>query len=157
MGNAGDKGTVEMQDLIITSKGETPGALFIEWNIEAEGAGKAAMWEVHVRVGGTDGSGLTSTKCPPVRSGVAAGCKGGSMMMHLTKSGSAYIENGWYWVADHDLDDPTWEDNNNKMVSDIDLMLYVLSTVHVWTNGTDIITITAADSDISLCCQRFSD
>lgn len=108
-----------MQDLIITSKGETPGAVFIEWNIEAEGPGLAAMWEVHVRVGGTDGSGLTSTKCPPVRAGVAPGCKGGSMMIHLTKSGSAYIENAWYWVADHDLDDPTWQDNNNKMVRDI--------------------------------------
>ena len=76
----------------------TPGAVFIEWNIEAEGPGLAAMWEVHVRVGGTDGSGLTSTKCPPVRAGVAPGCKGGSMMMRLTKSGSAYIENAWYWL-----------------------------------------------------------
>lgn len=106
-----------MQDLIITSKGETPGAVFIEWNIEADGPGKAAMWEVHVRVGGTEGSGLTSARCPPARTGVPPGCKGGSLMVHLTQSGSAYIKNAWYWVADHDLDDPTWADNINKMVS----------------------------------------
>ncbi|KXJ94907.1 hypothetical protein Micbo1qcDRAFT_173664 [Microdochium bolleyi] len=35
--------------------------------------------------------------------------------MYLTRYGSVYIENAWYWVADHDLGDPTWADNNNKM------------------------------------------
>ncbi|KAH7010780.1 pectate lyase superfamily protein-domain-containing protein [Microdochium trichocladiopsis] len=139
VGNPGDKGRVEMQDLIITSKGETPGALFIEWNIEAESQGAAAMWEVHVRVGGTDGSGLTSAKCPPARSGVPTGCKGGSMMMHLTRSGSAYIENAWYWVADHDLDDPTWVDNNNKMTQTsvyVARGFLVESTKPSWLYGT---------------------
>jgi hypothetical protein len=28
-----------------------------------------------------------------------------SMMFHLTPKASAYIENGWFWVADHDIDD----------------------------------------------------
>ncbi|KAH7358317.1 pectate lyase superfamily protein-domain-containing protein [Plectosphaerella cucumerina] len=139
VGNAGDKGTIELQDLIFTSKGQTPGALFVEWNIEADGPGTAAMWDCHVRVGGTDGSGLTSTKCPPVRSGVAPGCKGGSMMMHLTKTGSIYMENAWLWVADHDLDDPTFTDNNNKMTQ---TSVYVArgflieSTKPTWLYGT---------------------
>jgi len=38
------------------------------------------------------------------------------MMMHLTDSSSAYIENSWLWVADHDLDDVDLKDDNNFMV-----------------------------------------
>lgn len=117
VGNAGDKGIVELSDLIFTSKGETAGAVFVEWNLEAEGPGQAGIWDCHVRVGGTDGSGLISSRCPALRAGVAPGCKGGSMMLHLTPSGSGYFENAWFWVADHDLDDASWTDNNNKMVS----------------------------------------
>lgn len=117
VGEAGQKGTVELQDLIFTSKGETAGALFVQWNLEAEGPGRAGIWDCHIRVGGTDGSGLTSRECPQLRAGVAPGCKGGSMMMHLTPSGSGYFENAWLWVADHDLDDLDWDDDINKMVS----------------------------------------
>src|SRR4051812_43954210 len=59
VGEKGDKGTVEMQDLLFTSKGPTPGTIFIEWNIEASAPGAAAMWDCHVRVGGASGTGLT--------------------------------------------------------------------------------------------------
>jgi len=44
VGFKGEKGTLEMQDLIFTSKGQTPGVTFVEWNIESSGPGKAAMW-----------------------------------------------------------------------------------------------------------------
>ncbi|KAM0272162.1 hypothetical protein ACHAQH_008839 [Verticillium albo-atrum] len=139
VGKNGQKGTAELQDLIFTSKGETPGAVFVEWNLEAEGPGKAALWDCHVRVGGTDGSGLTSRECPPSRSGVSPGCKGGSLMMHLTPSGSAYLENAWLWVADHDLDDPSWTDNNNKMTQTsiyVARGMLVESTKPTWMYGT---------------------
>ena len=38
-------------------------------------------------------------------------------MMHITESASAYLENVWLWVADHDNDDPDWTNDNNTMVS----------------------------------------
>jgi hypothetical protein len=44
VGTANQKGSIEMQDLIFTSKGQTPGAIFVEWNIEADKAGSAGMW-----------------------------------------------------------------------------------------------------------------
>lgn len=72
--------------------------------------------DCHVRVGGASGTGLTAKECPAVRQGVNANCNGGSMMMHLTDSSSAYIENSWLWVADHDLDDVDLKDDNNFMV-----------------------------------------
>lgn len=43
-------------------------------------------------------------------------------MMHITKSASAYMENVWLWTADHDIDDPDLQDDNNTMVSILILM-----------------------------------
>jgi hypothetical protein len=37
-------------------------------------------------------------------------------MMHITENASAYLENIWLWVADHDIDDPLLEDAKNDMV-----------------------------------------
>ncbi|KAH8898657.1 pectin lyase-like protein [Thozetella sp. PMI_491] len=108
MGQPGDVGRLEIQDLVFTSKGPTPGAVFVEWNIQGYKGqpGSAGMWDCHVRVGGAIGTGLTSKECPPSSSGINPNCQGGSMMMHLTKQGGAYLENVWLWTADHDLDDP---------------------------------------------------
>jgi hypothetical protein len=44
VGNNGDKGRVEIQDILVSTKGATAGAVLIEWNIEAEAAGAAGMW-----------------------------------------------------------------------------------------------------------------
>jgi hypothetical protein len=38
------------------------------------------------------------------------------MMVHITPKASAYVENFWAWVADHDIDDPDWNNVNNTMV-----------------------------------------
>lgn len=100
VGSVDQIGTVEMQDLLFTTKGPTPGVVLIEWNLEANTAGAAGMWDCHARIGGATGTGLTSKECPPATSGIDAGCNGGSMMMHLTKKASAYLENVWLWVAD---------------------------------------------------------
>ncbi|KAK1750487.1 pectate lyase superfamily protein-domain-containing protein [Echria macrotheca] len=118
IGRPGDVGLLDMQDLVFTSKGPTPGAVFVEWNVRnyKKQAGSAGMWDCHVRVGGAIGTGLTSLECPPSRSGINPNCQGGSMMMHITRQGGAYLENVWLWTADHDLDDPATVDNMNKMV-----------------------------------------
>jgi hypothetical protein len=101
VGNAGDVGTVEMQDLLFTNVGPTAGAVLLEWNLKASSQGAAGLWDCHARVGGATGTKLTPAECPPSTSGINSGCNAGSLMMHLTKSGSGYFENMWLWVADH--------------------------------------------------------
>lgn len=44
VGNAKDIGTVEMQDLILTTKGATAGAIMMQWNVQAKTQGSAALW-----------------------------------------------------------------------------------------------------------------
>ncbi|KAI1335701.1 glucan 1,3-beta-glucosidase GLUC78 precursor [Xylariaceae sp. FL0016] len=112
VGQAGDVGTVEMSDLIIETKGALPGAILMQWNVAGSESGSAGLWDVHFRIGGTSGTELQSDICsknPNVTTTPDAKCMGTFMMLHLTKTASAYIENCWFWVADHELD---LEDHN---------------------------------------------
>lgn len=52
--------------------------------------------------------------------------------MHITDSSSAYMENVWLWTADHDIDDPDWQDNNNTLVS-ISILVAGSLLAHVLT------------------------
>jgi len=101
VGDAGQTGDVEMQDLLFTTRGPTAGAVLVEWNIRAASSGSAALWDCHARVGGATGTQLTPAECPPVTSGIDPGCSAASLMMHITPSASGYFENMWLWVADH--------------------------------------------------------
>jgi hypothetical protein len=116
VGNDGDVGSVELQDLILTSKGPTPGLIVMQWNVAARSAGAAALWDVHVRLGGASGTSLTPSECPPTRSGTnPARCQVASMLLHVTKKASGYFDNMWLWVADHMIDDPLLSDAYNNM------------------------------------------
>ncbi|KAG4428636.1 hypothetical protein IFR05_015880, partial [Cadophora sp. M221] len=115
VGTKGQVGSVEIQDLLFTNVGPTKGLINVEWNLEADKPGSAAMWDCHVRIGGATGSGLTSKECPPLKSGINPGCKAGSLMFHITSTASAYLENIWLWVGDHDLDDAQLTNANNTM------------------------------------------
>lgn len=44
VGNPGDVGSVELQDLMLTVKGSTAGAIVLQWNIRESSQGSAAMW-----------------------------------------------------------------------------------------------------------------
>ncbi|KAF3932861.1 hypothetical protein ABW19_dt0210235 [Dactylella cylindrospora] len=44
VGNVGDIGNVEIQDLMFTVRGKTAGAIVLQWNIHAASPGSAAMW-----------------------------------------------------------------------------------------------------------------
>ncbi|KAF3940924.1 hypothetical protein ABW19_dt0203523 [Dactylella cylindrospora] len=44
VGNVGDVGDVEIQDLIFTVRGKTAGAVVLQWNIHEASKGSAAMW-----------------------------------------------------------------------------------------------------------------
>lgn len=130
VGQPGDKGAVELTDLIFTTKGAQPGAVMIQWNVAQSKQGSAGMWDVHVRIGGFAGTDLQSDKCAaaspsnsatpsaglsaratgspaapaPGSNGLKQECMGAFLLLHLTPSGSLYLENSWYWVADHELD-----------------------------------------------------
>ncbi|KAL2850737.1 pectate lyase superfamily protein-domain-containing protein [Aspergillus pseudoustus] len=133
VGNRGDVGTVELQDLILTTKGGTAGAMLMEWNVKAASPGTAALWAVtyvHARIGGATGTSLTSSECP---------CPKERLMLHLTPESSGYFENMWLWVADHMIDDPNLQDAYNDMAQ---LSVYVArgmlveSTTATWLYET---------------------
>ncbi|KAM3501681.1 hypothetical protein MY11210_009307 [Beauveria gryllotalpidicola] len=139
VGQAGQIGNVEMQDLLFTTHGPTAGAILVQWNIKAESQGAAGLWDCHARVGGALGTKLTPAECPAATSGIDPGCSAASLMMHLTKSASGYFENMWLWGADHMIDDPDWVDPKNDMTQ---TSIYVArgflieSTDPTWLYGT---------------------
>lgn len=106
VGNPGDVGVIEISDLLFTVRGATAGAVLMEWNVKQRTPGSAAMWDSHFRVGGSVGSDLQNSNCPKLTGVVNPECIAASMLLHLTKRSSAYLENVWAWVADHDLDIP---------------------------------------------------
>ncbi|KXX81005.1 Glucan 1,3-beta-glucosidase [Madurella mycetomatis] len=107
VGQPGDKGEVEMSDLIFGTAGPQPGAIMMEWNIAGTTPGAAGLWDVHTRIGGYAGTELQLEKCaknPNATNPIPEECFGAFMMLHVPAGGSAYLENTWYWVADHDLE-----------------------------------------------------
>ncbi|KAF8448258.1 pectate lyase superfamily protein-domain-containing protein [Kalaharituber pfeilii] len=104
VGNPGDAGIIEITDMLFTVRGATAGAVLMEWNVKQTTPGSAAMWDSHFRVGGAAGSRLQVGECPKLTGRVNPNCIAASMLLHLTSTSSAYLENVWAWVADHDLD-----------------------------------------------------
>ena len=109
VGQPGDTGAVEMSDLIFETKGAQPGAILVEWNVaDAAGQqGSSGMWDVHMRIGGSAGTGLQSDTCaknPNATHAANPACEGAFMLLHVTKQASIYLENNWFWVSDHELD-----------------------------------------------------
>ncbi len=111
IGNPGDVGTVEISDLIFETKGPCPGAIIIQWNIQASGPALAGMWDAHWRIGGSAGTDLQLDKCiktpaTPISSAssVYTDCVGAFLLLHVTPQANGYFENIWGWVADHELD-----------------------------------------------------
>ena len=48
VGNKGDIGTAELQDLLFTATGATAGVILLEWNLAESSQGAAAMWDVRL-------------------------------------------------------------------------------------------------------------
>jgi glucan 1,3-beta-glucosidase len=107
VGEAGDVGNVEIQDLIFETLGPQPGAILMEFNVAGETPGSAGLFDVHFRLGGSAGTQLQSDTCkktPDVKTEPNPECMGAFMLFHMTKESSCYLENTWFWVADHELD-----------------------------------------------------
>jgi hypothetical protein len=65
------------------------------------------MWDVHTRIGGTAGTQLQSDTCsknPTVTAAANTNCEGAFLLLHVTAQATIYLENSWFWVADHELD-----------------------------------------------------
>ena len=106
VGKPGDDGAVEISDLIFETKCPAAGAILMEWNVRGQ-PGRVGMWDVHFRIGGTAGTDLQSNKCkknPSATHGANKECIGAFMLLHVTEKASIYVENNWFWVADHELD-----------------------------------------------------
>ncbi|PNY22823.1 Glucan 1,3-beta-glucosidase [Tolypocladium capitatum] len=107
VGQPGDVGNVEIQDLIFETQGPQPGAILLEFNVAGTTKGSAGLFDVHFRIGGSAGTQMQSNTCaksPNVQTNPTPECMGAFMLMHITPSASAYLENVWLWVADHELD-----------------------------------------------------
>ncbi|TPX12378.1 uncharacterized protein E0L32_007025 [Thyridium curvatum] len=136
VGQPGDVGGVEMSDLMFETVGPQPGAVMIEWNVEGRTAGAAAMWDVHVRIGGSAGTELELEQCaknPNVTAPANPKCMGVFLMMHVARTGSVYLENTWFWVADHALE-PAAHSQQIDIFSGRGLL--VESSKPVWMFGT---------------------
>ncbi|RVX69613.1 hypothetical protein B0A52_06677 [Exophiala mesophila] len=115
VGLPGDTGSVELSDLIFETAGALPGAILMEWNVAEESQGSCAMWDVHFRVGGSAGTQLQQDTCianVPGSTPFKPECVGSFLMMHITSQATAYVENCWFWVADHELDMPAHNQTN---------------------------------------------
>lgn len=107
VGHPGDTGSVELSDLIFETVGALPGAIMMEWNVAEASQGSCAMWDVHFRIGGSAGTQLEQDTClakVPGSTVFKPECAGSFLMMHITSQATAYVENCWFWVADHELD-----------------------------------------------------
>ena len=65
------------------------------------------MWDVHWRIGGTNGTKLQSDNClktPNKVTSVDPNFLGAFLLVHITSTGSVLMTNNWGWVADHELD-----------------------------------------------------
>jgi glucan 1,3-beta-glucosidase len=135
IGQKGESGNVEMSDLIITTKGAAPGAILMEWNLAGASQGSAGMWDVHFRIGGAAGTGLQSDTCPKtpkVKTTPKKECMAAFMLLHITTKGSAYLENTWFWTADHELD----LDDHNQINVYTGRGVLIESQDAVWLWGT---------------------
>ncbi|KAJ5771709.1 Pectin lyase fold/virulence factor [Penicillium odoratum] len=100
LGNPGDVGLIEIQDMRFSVGEILPGAKVLEINAAGSQPGDVGLWNTNVMVGGTAET-VISNICT---SQDPKDCMAAYMVMHLTSSSSAYIENFWGWTADHNLD-----------------------------------------------------
>ncbi|KID87738.1 glucan 1,3-beta-glucosidase GLUC78 precursor, partial [Metarhizium majus ARSEF 297] len=135
VGQPGDTGNIEMQDFVLATKGPQPGAILMEVNVAGESKGSVGLWDVHFRVAGATGTKLQSDKCskdPKTEAPPNPRCVGSFMLVHVTRDASAYFENTWFWVADHELD----RDDHNQINIYNGRGVLIESTKGLWLWGT---------------------
>lgn len=108
IGTAGQSGSIEWSDMIVSTQGAQAGATLIEYNLASPAGTPSGIWDVHTRIGGFAGSQLQTANCPTSAPPTNTACIAAYMSMHITPQSSGLLmENNWLWVADHDMDDPS--------------------------------------------------
>lgn len=115
IGRAGERGSIEWSDCIVSTTGQQRGAILIQYNLVAPAGTPSGLWDVHVRIGGFAGSRLLVADCLKTPNTVISDtqpgaldqdCISGFLSMWITNgSAGLYLENVWLWVADHDIED----------------------------------------------------
>jgi glucan 1,3-beta-glucosidase len=136
VGQPGETGTTEIVEFVFESRGPVPGAIMMEWNLAGTTPTSTGMWDVHWRMGGSNGTlvgGDNCTKQPssPITT-ANPNCVLSFMLLHITTTASLIMSNNWGWVSDHELDVPPW---NQIQVYNGRGML-VESQGPVWLYGT---------------------
>ncbi len=115
VGVPGETGEVEWSDMIVSTQGGNIGqigAILIEWNLASSSSAPSGMWDVHTRIGGFIGSNFQGATCPTTPTSpksdpqqINEKCYAAFMSLYVTESASGlYLENNWFWTADHDID-----------------------------------------------------
>lgn len=99
VGNLGESGMVEIQDMLFTVEGPAAGAVLMEWNVAQDEQGSAAMWDSHFRVGGAIPTNLREPNCPKLTGVVNSACMGAWLGLFITPGSSGYFENVWVWTG----------------------------------------------------------
>ncbi|GAB1315404.1 hypothetical protein MFIFM68171_05614 [Madurella fahalii] len=112
VGTPGSTGQVEWSNTIVSTRGEQPGAILIQYNLASPVSQPSGLWDVHTRIGGFAGSNLQLPECAKTPETVITEenlqreCVAAFMSVHITPSAaSLYMENCWIWVADHDIEE----------------------------------------------------
>ncbi|KAK7741827.1 hypothetical protein SLS53_004892 [Cytospora paraplurivora] len=105
VGNRGDVGTAQIQDMRFTVSDVLSGAIILQFNMAGNKPGDVALWNSLVTVGGTRGDDALTAACTDPSNE----CRAAFLGIHLAATSSVYIENVWNWVADHspESDAPT--------------------------------------------------
>lgn len=98
--------------MIVSTQGPQAGAVLIQYNLNTIGK-PSGIWDVHTRIGGFAGSNLQLAQCPTTPlvatppAPVNTNCIAAFQSMHITPTAAnLYMENNWFWTADHDIEDP---------------------------------------------------
>ncbi|KAG8930575.1 hypothetical protein FRC02_004038 [Tulasnella sp. 418] len=107
VGNPGEKGVVEISDIVFSTRGGAAGAIVLQWHTaDIDGQkGTSAMWDVHIRLGGFAGTNMLSAQCAKLSNKPKGPCTAAFLGLHIAKTASVYAEGTWVWTADHSLDE----------------------------------------------------
>ncbi|KAK3381060.1 glycoside hydrolase family 55 protein [Podospora didyma] len=144
IGKPGAKGSIEWSNTIVSTQGAQAGAILIEFNLEVHrNDAPSGLWDVHTRIGGFAGSNLQLSDCPKTPNteitvlNLNQQCIAAFMSIHVTKHAKGlYMENTWFWVADHDIEDGA---NNQQITVYAGRGLLIESSKgQIWLYGTSV-------------------
>ena len=64
LGRAGERGSIEWSDTIVSTQGQQRGAILFEYNINSPASSPPGLFDVHPRIGRFAGSNLQLAQCP---------------------------------------------------------------------------------------------